>query len=138
LRDRKEDIPLLADHFLNLFKNDKGLAQLSISPKAMEKLVNYDWPGNVRELRNLLERAVVMGNGIEVLPEDLPIGRLRKESAVLEIGLTLEEAINKFKREFIVLNLQNTSGNRSKAAKVMGIQRTYLSRLISRYEIKNI
>jgi Nif-specific regulatory protein len=138
LRERKEDIPLLANHFLDLFRSEKGLRQLSMSSKAMEKLINYDWPGNVRELRNVLERAVVMGNGLEVLPEDLPITRLRRENAVLEIGLTLEEAINKFKREFILLNLQNTSGNRSKAAKIMGIQRTYLSRLISKYEIKDI
>jgi Nif-specific regulatory protein len=138
LRERREDIALLAHHFLDLFKNEKGLTQLVISEKAMEKLINYDWPGNIRELRNVLERAVVMGNGIEVLAEDLPISGLRQGNDALQIGLTLEEAINKFKKEFILLNLENTGGNRSKASKIMGIQRTYLSRLISKYEIKNI
>ena len=97
---------------------------------------HYDWPGNVRELGNAIERAVVMGNGLEVLPEDLPISSLKPKNTSLEIGLTLEEAVNRFKKEFIKLNLKNTDGNRSKAAKIMNIQRTYLSRLISKYNIE--
>ena len=138
LRERKEDIPLLIDHFLEVFKKEKGLSHLSISPKAVEKLVNYHWPGNIRELKNVVERAVVMGDGIQVLPGDLPINRLRQNNTVLQVGQTLEDAINKFKKEFISLNLEETGGNRSKAAQTMGIQRTYLSRLISRYEITHI
>ena len=138
LRERYEDIPLLAQHFLEKFGEEMVIANLTISQSAMEKMVKYNWPGNIRELRNAVERAVVMGNGKEILPEDLPIGNTRANYPGLQIGLTLEEALNRFKKEFILLNLKHTGGNRSKAAKVMDIQRTYLSRLISKYSIKEI
>jgi Nif-specific regulatory protein len=138
LRERAMDIPLLAEHFLELFKEEMVIPHLTISKAAMDKMVQYNWPGNIRELRNAIERAVVMGNGREILPEDLPIGNTRANYPGLQFGLTLEDALNRFKKEFIILNLQHTSGNRSKAAKVMDIQRTYLSRLISKYELKEV
>ncbi len=138
LRERSEDIPLLAQHFLKKFGEEMVIPNLTISPSAMEKMIQYNWPGNIRELRNAVERAVVMGNGKEILPEDLPIGGTRANYPGLQIGLTLEEALNQFKKEFILLNLKHTGGNRSKAAKVMDIQRTYLSRLISKYDLKQI
>jgi Nif-specific regulatory protein len=138
LRERREDIPLLAEHYLNIFKQETGFPNLTISDKAMEKIVEYDWPGNVRELKNALERAVVMGNGKEILPEDLPISRSKKTQPGLEVGLTLKEALDRFKREFITLNLKHAGGNRSRAAKVMDVQRTYLSRLISKFDIHEI
>jgi len=122
LREIREDIPLLASHFLDILKQEKGRQHLRISEKAMEKMLEYDWPGNVRELRNALERAVVMGNGQEILPEDLPISGPRTDYPGMEVGLTLKEAEDSFKKEFITLNLQHSGGNRSKAAKVMGIQ----------------
>jgi Nif-specific regulatory protein len=138
LRTRKEDIPLLADYFLNIFKQERGASQLSISEAAMQKMLEYDWPGNVRELRNALERGVVMGNGKEVLPEDLPISGGRPSQTSMAAGMTLREAEDNFKKEFITLTLKHTSGNRSKAAQIMGIQRTYLSRLISKYGLQGI
>jgi Nif-specific regulatory protein len=138
LRERKEDIRLLVQHFVDIFKGERGLSQLSISSEAMEKMLQYDWPGNIRELRNVIERAVVMGNGQEILSEDLPIFDSESKDAGLQFGLSLKEAINGFKKEFITLNLKNTGGSRSKAASIMGIQRTYLSRLISQYKIKEI
>ena len=138
LRERKEDIPVLAEHFLSIFKAESGFPNLKISAKAMEKMLQYEWPGNVRELRNALERAVVMGNGKEILPEDLPIARTKTTQPGLEVGLTLKEGLDRFKKEFITLNLKHAGGNRSKAAKVMDIQRTYLSRLISKYNIQEI
>jgi Nif-specific regulatory protein len=138
LRERTEDIPLLAEHFLEIFKKETVIPNLTISKAAMDKMVLYDWPGNIRELRNAIERAVVMGNGKEILPEDLPIRTARASYPGLQVGLTLEEALNRFKKEFIILNLKHTDGNRSKAAKVMDIQRTYLSRLISKYDLKGI
>ena len=79
-----------------------------------------------------------MGNGKEIVPDDLPIASSRTNYPGLEVGLTLEEALNQFKKEFIILNLKHTSGNRSKAAKLMDIQRTYLSRLISKFEVRGI
>ncbi|MBW1997496.1 MAG: sigma 54-interacting transcriptional regulator [Deltaproteobacteria bacterium] len=135
LRERKEDVPILANYFLNLFKEEKGVKELKISEAALRKMVEYDWPGNVRELRNAIERAVVMGDDREILPEDLPISAQEMTHQGLEVGLTLKEAIDRFKKEFILLNLKHTGGNRSKAAKIMGIQRTYLSRLISKYNL---
>ncbi len=138
LRERKEDIPLLANHFLEIFKLEKGLPDLRISKKAMEKMINYEWPGNIRELRNAMERAVVMGDGREILPEDLPIFSPKKNSNSITVGLTLKEAINRFKKEFIIETLRHTRGNRTQAAKIMDIQRTYLSRMISKYNIHDI
>jgi len=136
LRERKSDIPLLCTHFLQVFKEEMGLPHLEFSEAALEKMMEYDWPGNVRELRNAIERAVVMGNGQEVLPEDLPIGGIKKTHAGIQAGLSLRDAEDEFKKEFIVTTLRHTGGNRSKAAKIMGIQRTYLSRLISKYELQ--
>jgi Nif-specific regulatory protein len=138
LREIREDIPLLANHFLDILRQERGLQHLRISEKAMEKILEYDWPGNVRELRNALERAAVMGNAQEILPEDLPISGPKTDYPGMEMGLTLKEAEDSFKKEFITLNLQHSGGNRSKAAKVMGIQRTYLSRLISKYHLQEI
>jgi len=135
LKERKEDIPLLANHFLNRFKEEKGMMALSISEKAMDRMLNYDWPGNVRELENAIERAVVMGDGRQILQDDLPIGGPRANPSTVEVGMTLKEALDRFKKDFITLNLKHSRGNRSQAAKLMGIQRTYLSRLISKYDL---
>ena len=136
LRERTEDIPLLAEHFLNMFKEETGIANLKISKEAMEKITQYDWPGNIRELRNAIERAVVMRDGDTIRAEELPIKSTRPPISGLQVGLTLETALNQFKKEFIIMNLRHTSGNRSKAAKVMDIQRTYLSRLIAKYDLR--
>jgi len=104
----------------------------------MEKMLRYEWPGNVRELRNALERSVVMGNCQEILPEDLPISDPKAGHQGVQIGLSLKKAVDSFKKEFIKLNVKHTGGNRSKAAKIMGIQRTYLSHLMSKYRLKEI
>jgi len=138
LRERKEDIPFLAEHFLDIFKQERGRPNLKISDKAMEKMMEYDWPGNVRELRNAMERAVVMGSDKEILPEDLPINGVKTKYQGIEMGLALHEAIDRFKKDFIVMNLKHTGGNRGKAAKIMNIQRTYLSRLISKYGLQDL
>jgi len=138
LRERLEDVALLVNHFLGVFKKETGLSSLTISEAAMDKMSRYNWPGNIRELRNAIERAVVMGNGKTIMPEDLPITASLPKFAGLKVGLTLDEALNEFKKEFILLNLRHTDGNRSKAAKVMEIQRTYLSRLITRYDIRDL
>jgi DNA-binding NtrC family response regulator len=137
LRERKEDIPLIADHFLDLFKRERGVPDLRMSERAMKKIREYDWPGNVRELRNAVERAVVMGNDQEIFPEDLPISAPVVPQAGLEVGLTLKDAVDRFKKEFILMNLKHTGGNRSRASEIMDIQRTYLSRLISKYGLQD-
>ncbi|MFO7837921.1 MAG: sigma 54-interacting transcriptional regulator [Desulfosalsimonadaceae bacterium] len=137
LRERKQDIPLLARHFVRLFKKERGGDEIEISEEAMDKMVRYDWPGNIRELRNALERAVVMGNGGVLEAGDLPL-LFSASSAMNEIsvGLSLQQAVDEFKKKFIELTLQNTGGHQSRAASILGIQRTYLSRLISKYNIQ--
>ena len=135
IRERKEDIPLLAEYFLDIFKRDRVVSNMTISKKAMNAMIQYDWPGNVREMKNAIERAVVMGNGGAVMPEDLPQFAAKPSYPGMKVGLTLKEATDMFKKEFIALNLRHTGGNRSVAAKTMNIQRTYLSRLISRYDL---
>ncbi len=137
LRERKEDLPPLVTHFMELFRSERGGSPLNASSKAMEKIMGYDWPGNVRELRNALERAVVMGEGSGIEPEDLLISASKTQYPGVQVGLTLEEALNAFKKEFIVMNLDHTGGNRSRAAEIMNIQRTYLSRLISKYQLRD-
>ena len=138
LRERLEDVTFLVEHFLDVFKKETGLSGLTISEAAVDKMSHYNWPGNIRELRNAIERAVVMGDGKTIMPGDLPIDASLPKFAGLKVGLTLDGALNEFKKEFILLNLKHTGGNRSKAAKVMDIQRTYLSRLITRYDIRDI
>jgi DNA-binding NtrC family response regulator len=136
LRNRKKDIPLLARHFVELFEKEKGHYHIEISPLAMKTMINYDWPGNIRELRNAIERAVVMGNGKQIMPEDLPMQSMQAKLNTVEFGFSLQDAVDDFKKRFILMNLEHTDGNQSKAAAIMGIQRTYLSRLISKYGIK--
>jgi len=138
LRERREDIRPIVEYYFNNFKKERELPNLTISDKAMETIFQYDWPGNVRELRNALERAVVMGNGREIEESDLTISGAKPKYPGLQIGLTMEEALNNFKKEFISINLEHTGGVRSKAAVIMGIQRTYLSRLISKYDLRGI
>ena len=137
LRERKEDISRLAKYFLDIFNQERGLPHLTISDKAIARMIQYEWPGNVRELRNAIERAVVMGNDHQILPEHLPISPGAPKSG-LEVGLTLRQALNAFKRDFIKLNLNHTSGNRTEAARVMGIQRTYLSRMITKLGLQEV
>ncbi|MDO9264846.1 MAG: sigma-54 dependent transcriptional regulator, partial [Desulfosalsimonadaceae bacterium] len=136
LRNRKKDIPLLVRHFVDMFEKEKGNYHIEISPTAMKTMINYDWPGNIRELRNAIERAVVMGNGKQIMPEDLPMQSTQAKLNTVEFGLSLQDAVDDFKKRFILMNLEHTDGNQSKAASIMGIQRTYLSRLIARYGIK--
>jgi Nif-specific regulatory protein len=138
LRERRQDIPLLAVHFLNLFKQERGLPHLALSKEAMDRMNAYDWPGNVREMKNAIERAVVMGSAAEILPEDLPAFSRKAEDGGLPVGCSLKEATDRFKRDFVAKNLKHAGGRRSLAAKIMGIQRTYLSRLIAKYGLQNL
>src|SRR5574341_1244622 len=121
LRERAEDIPLLAYHFLKLYttKNKKNIQ--GISQTALELLSGYHWPGNVRELENTMERAVVLARKKIILPEDLPphINKAGKiaESITIPIGMPMEEVKNKVIEE----TLKTTKGDKTLAAKILGI-----------------
>jgi len=129
LRQHKEDIPLLCEHFLKKF----GYSEISVSEKAMKLLMAYDWPGNVRELENVLQQTLLLSPFDAILPENLPerfsIFKSRKELAEDSHRSPLEEA----EREKILQTLRETSWNQSQAAKLLDIDRKTLRSKIRRY-----
>jgi DNA-binding NtrC family response regulator len=137
LRERKEDIPALAVHFLYLYreKNQKELKETS--PKALDLLVRYDWPGNIRELENCIERAVIVARGEVIAPVDLPpqvqaLSAGREEPGVhFPVGISLQEA----ERALIFKTLEDTGGNRSRAAEILGINRRTLQIKLKEYGV---
>jgi len=129
LRERREDIPLLVEHFLRQRNRPPDV----ISPEAMEALLAYDWPGNVRELENVIERALILAGEGRITPDLLPFGR-PKAGAKVELpdeGVNLEEV----ERELIIQALEKAGWNKAKAAKLLGITRR---RLYSRMEALGI
>jgi DNA-binding NtrC family response regulator len=137
LRRRKEDIPTLASHFLQKFSREMKKRIASINPATLEIFLTYHWPGNIRELQNVLERAVVLASSDTITPDLLPPQLSRKGKEEISPGIPLEEALKKFKREFISQTLSLTKNNQSQAAKLLGIQRTYLNRLIKELGINS-
>jgi len=137
LRERRKDIKVLAKHFLDKFSAERGIREIQFSSEAMKDILSYDWPGNVRELENAIERAVVMGESTKIMGDDLPIRKTVGElEEGIEIGMTLKEAQDVFRKEFVKRTLTHTHGNRKKAAEMMGIQRTYISKLISEFDLE--
>jgi DNA-binding NtrC family response regulator len=136
LRERNEDIPLLAAHFAAKAVEKHGRPPVELDPPLLEALQEYDWPGNVRELENLIERLVVLTPGSKIGLEFLPEKMLRTlpDTSVAD-ETTLEGAVNSLKRRMIVHALNLEGGNRVAAARRLGISRSYLHRLISEYDI---
>lgn len=143
LRDRREDIPHLAAHFLDAARRTGGRDVAGFSDEAMERLCGYGWPGNIRELRNVVERALVLGRGERIEAADLGLGADAstagsrysagtREAAGAPVGGTLDE----FERAHIVAAIAECGGNMSKAAHRLGIDRTTLYRKLKRYGIE--
>ena len=135
LRERQEDIPLLADHFLLSFSKEMNKRLKAISPEAMSILMRYQWPGNVRELQNVIERSVVLSSREALYPEDLMLGQESGEAPSIFQGKNLKEAIQLFKRHFVQDSIRRNDGVQKRAAEELGIQRTYLSRLVKELKI---
>lgn len=134
LRDRKEDIPLLAAHFLNKYAQREGKELEGITPEALELLMAYHWPGNVRELENAIERAVVLANPPEITAKDLPPQvRALGEKKVYELDNTLSSWIEKLEEEALRQALLECEGNISKTAKKLGIGRATIYRKAKKY-----
>ncbi len=138
LRQRQEDIPLLAAHFAAKAAEKHGRTpQPELDPELIEALVEYEWPGNVRELENIIERLVVLTTaprlGVEFLPETMQ--RTLPKQAALGDETTLEGATAALKRRLIAAALKSEGGNKVAAARRLGISRSYLHRLISELEI---
>ena len=137
LRERKEDIPLLAAAFLKEFAEENGKSIEGIDHKANLALYNYSWPGNIRELRNSIESAVVLCKGNIITTEDLPPSVVTGEEGTyikIDLGVSMEEA----ERVIIESTLNYCNGNKSRTAEVLGIGRKTLHRKISEYDINEI
>jgi two-component system nitrogen regulation response regulator NtrX len=136
LRERREDLPILANAFVEEFCAESGTRRKQIAPRAMSRLQAYPWPGNVRELRNLMERLVLMTPGPKIRAEDLPqeLGD-RAQREEIE-GVTLGEARRDFEREFLIARLRENDWNISRTAEGIGIARESLSRKVRSLEIK--
>jgi DNA-binding NtrC family response regulator len=137
LRGRKEDVPTLAQFFMQRFSNESKKNFTQISQEALEALHAYDWPGNVRELANVIERAVVLGRPPTIQIEDLSpgIGAAEVEIDNRPTPVSYHESIDEYRREVIVNALAQTQGNRAAAARLLGLQRSYLLRLIKAFRI---
>ncbi|MEJ2221035.1 MAG: sigma-54 dependent transcriptional regulator [Desulfobacterales bacterium] len=129
LIQRKEDIPLLAEHFLYRFAQETNKLTDKISREAMDEMMLYDWPGNIRELENAIERAVVVGKQREIMPEDLPI--FCHEPAPQTKAFTLKDVEKAHIRQVLVENQWNIA----RSAKILGIDRSTLYSKIKRYNI---
>jgi Response regulator containing CheY-like receiver, AAA-type ATPase, and DNA-binding domains len=134
LRDRREDIPLLATHFLNRNKARYRKQLVGISPAAMMQLMQYPWPGNVRELEHTMERAVLLCRGEEIEPANLAIGASRPAGASLE-NMSENMSIDEVESLLIKKVLRRCDGNISQAAEALGLSRAALYRRIEKYGI---
>lgn len=134
LRDRKDDIPVLANEFLARFQDELKIDKKQISPEAMDLLVRHKWPGNVRELKNIMERLVIMTKGNLIRAEDVPPALRGETSDEDHADLfkfdSLKDAKDAFERKFIAYKLVQCSENISKTAESIGIERSHLHRKI--------
>ncbi|MBI5097641.1 MAG: sigma-54-dependent Fis family transcriptional regulator [Nitrospirae bacterium] len=126
LRERKDDIPLLVEHFLNIFAQQYGQKTKKMSKATLEALVNYDWPGNVRELKNIIERFVIMNPSDVIDIKEIPSFRgIKTDYSSFK---TLREAREQFEKDFILKRLQENNWNVSKTAEELEIERSNLHR----------
>lgn len=130
LRERREDIPLLASHFLKLYNNSFKKKIKGFTKEALEYLIDYDWPGNIRELKNIIERlAALNDNDIDFIThKELPLDIFIKSGIAKSFQTegTLKEACNNFQKQYIEAVLERVGGNQIKAAKILGIHRNAL------------
>jgi len=138
LRDRKDDVPLLAQAFIKEFNERHGRHIAGLSDDAMKTLERYDWPGNVRELRNVIERSTIVAKGPFIEPADVPAleavsaspHRLASSDATLAPGTTVDEA----EQRLIEITLQHTNGNKTRAAELLGISLKTLHNKLNRFK----
>jgi transcriptional regulator with GAF, ATPase, and Fis domain len=137
LRERREDIPLLARYFAAQCSKKSGKPVAAISPEVRQCLMSYDWPGNVRELENAMERAVVMGTTEMIVLEDLPETLLEKNPTRSFEGTKFHLGVRDAKRQLILNALSQTGGNYTQAAKLLGLHPNNLHRLIRNLDLKS-
>jgi DNA-binding NtrC family response regulator len=143
LRERPEDLPVLASHFVEKHAALVGDAKVTISAHALDELMRHSWPGNVRELEHVLERALAFCGGSEIRPEHiLPLARGSADSSApqgLELAeagrLGLSETVADIERRMILMALRHCNGNQARAAQKLGIPRTTLRDKMAKYNI---
>lgn len=139
LRDHPSDIPELANHFLERFVKSTGRPARGFTPQALAKLAAYDWPGNVRELQNTVERAVIFSTGEFIADHDIHLSGLgidEESPPETELAANYREiSIEKLEQEHILATLEETKWNKSKAAQILGIERSTLDRKLKRYAV---
>jgi DNA-binding NtrC family response regulator len=142
LRQRKEDVPALVQHFVDKYTQENGKAVEGVTPEAMQVLMDYDWPGNVRELENVIERGVVLATGPTIGKELVP-DQVRSSPGFFHIppvsvppeGINLREVIAGFERRIIESTLDTTGGVQKDAARLLGLKPTTLNEMIKRHNI---
>jgi two-component system response regulator AtoC len=132
LRERREDIPLLVDHFINEYSRIYGVEPKWLTPAALQRLVEYAWPGNIRELQNAIERAFALSSQPEITPKDLPAAILRDAEPAAD-GFTDPLPLEEVERRNILAALHRSGGNKNEAARILGIDRQRLYRKIEKY-----
>lgn len=136
LRERREDIPLLVEHFLSKLALRYGLSPRRVHPQTMELLMGYNWPGNVRELENALESVVVLSTKEEITPEDLPDNIRQQRSRISKIHLDIPDdgiSLEEVEKELLVKALEKAGWNQSKAARFLNITRKTLMYRMEKY-----
>ncbi len=130
LRDRREDIPLLAEYFLHEFTTAYGRKAKELTPEAYRLLEEYYWPGNVRELRNMMERIVIMNPQVRIDARHIPLNVPKKAAVARSIDrfASLAEVRETAEREYILKKLDETKGNVSRTAELLGLERSNLYR----------
>jgi len=136
LRERREDVPVLAEHFLHMISERNRKDIRGFTPAAMDLLVRNKWQGNVRELENVVERAVIMARGEFVQPEDLP-SNMRQDVPSGAMGVTPGQPLSELEKEAIIRTLELTGGNRTEAARMLGIGRRTLQYKLKEYGISS-
>ena len=133
LKERREDVPLLVQHFIEKFNGETGKHVQGLSPGAMDVLQNYAWPGNIRELRNTVERAMILTDGDTISEEHLPpdMRPTRPEAATLRVPLGIQ--LREVEKEYILASLQRNGGNKARTAEVLGISEKTLYNKLNRY-----
>ncbi len=142
LRERRDDIPMLVNHFIQVHSREMGKPAKEVTPEALQLLTDYPWPGNIREVRNVMERAVILANGQPIQKKDLPLELCRaavdehfkERGAMMPLDLSLED----LERQYILSTVKRTNGNKTLAAKKLGISRSTLIEKLKRYNKQNI
>jgi len=130
LRERAEDIPVLAHHFMDRYAKEAKKNFTEIVADALRQLCAYDWPGNVRELGNVIERAIVLGRGPRLTIQDLPSRVVASVARPSIDGRSYRDAMEYYRKELILIALERCHGNRAAAARALGLHEKYLLRLL--------